>query len=235
VKIISFLVWHMLFFTTVNAQQFTLADAIAKEKILDENGALQIYEKLLLQNPNDAAMLLSTSFLYSRIGVRQTKEVKKKYFLSAKKLAEKAILLQPTSAQANYILGLAYGRMAEIGGISDKITYSRLIKKYADLAIKYNPAYAYGWHLLGKYNWEISQINTLQMAAVKTIYGGLPEGNLPAAIMCFEKCRSLDADFKTNLVDLAIAYTANKQLDKVAILKQESKKAKPRFVSEVKM
>ena len=233
-KVISFLIL-LFFFDKVVAQPILLSEALTKEKNLEEEPALLIYNKLLSQNTSDVKLLCATSFLYSRVGNRKKNDVKKKYFLAAKINAEIAYKLQPTSAEVNYVLGLAYGRMAEIGTIKEKISYSKLIKKHADFAIKYNPNYAYGWHLLGKYNWELSKIGTLQMAAVNALYGGLPPGDLTTAISCFEKCKALDAGFLTNLVDLQKAYLANGQKEKAAFLQPTIKNAKPRFVAEIGM
>ncbi len=46
---------------------------------------------------------------------------------------------------------------------------------------------------------------------MKTLYGGLPKGDIDSAILYMEKCRVLDQYFVRNYLDLAKAYQYKSQ------------------------
>ena len=78
---------------------------------------------------------------------------------------------------------------------------------YADLAIKYNPNHAGAWHVLGKWNYEVSNLNFAEKAAANTLFGGIPEGaSVANAIDCYKKAIQLRPDYILYYLDLAIAY-----------------------------
>ncbi|RYF85697.1 MAG: tetratricopeptide repeat protein [Chitinophagaceae bacterium] len=96
---------------------------------------------------------------------------------------------------------------------------ARLIKKHVDVAIKSNPNNYLAWHILGRWNYEISNVSAVERAGAKLFYGGVPHGTLANAIMYFEKARSLEPLFILNYLSLADAYHKNGQIDKaIAIL-----------------
>lgn len=149
------------------------------------------------------------------VGNREKDDSKKKaFFNTAKLFAEQALKLNANSSRANYVMAVAMGRMAMISGSKDKVAASRDIKKYADHAIKIDPKNSSAWHVLGKYNYEVSNLNFAERGAAKILFGGLPPGDNKTAIKCYEKCKSLDGTFIMNLLDLGISYHKNDQVEK---------------------
>lgn len=185
------------------------------EKNMKENEALQKYLEALKIAPNDVKALVNASEMYSIIGNRE-KEKKKKmdYFTAARTYAESALKADPASADANYVMAMALGRMALITGGKEKVGYVRDIKKYADEALKINPNHIQALHILGKWNYEVTSLNVAEKAALKVLYGGLPPASMPLAILNFEKSKGLDPWFILNYLELAKAYKENGQSDK---------------------
>lgn len=185
---------------------------IAAGKQLDqaakEEEALQKFVAVLKMDPENYEANWQASFLFSRIGNRQTdNEKQKQYFITAKVYAQKALKLNPTDAESNFVMAVAMGRMALISGPKDKVGASREIKLYADLAIKYNPNHAGAWHVLGKWNFEIANLNFAEKAAANTFFGGVPDGaSVQNAINCYKKAIELRPNFILYYLDLAIAY-----------------------------
>ena len=70
------------------------------------------------------------------------------------------------------------------------------------------------WHVLGRWNYELSTLNMLERGAVKILFGGLPKASLTESIMAFEKSKSLAAGFILNYFEMARAYKKNDQRDK---------------------
>lgn len=179
-------------------------------KEMKEEEALAKFKDALKLQPGNVKALWEASLMSSRIGNRQTsKEMKAAYFKVAKIYAEGALHQAPDNADANLSMAIAMGRMALISGAKDKVAASRDIKKYADLAIKINPGLAEAWHVLGKWNFEITNLNFAERAAANLLFGGIPKASLADAIADYEKCKKLDPSFILNYYELARAYHQN--------------------------
>jgi len=192
------------------------------EKQMNEGVALARYKDAIKIQPDNLAAIIGASELSSREGYRQKdNDEKVRYYDEAKTYAEQAIKLAPENADANYVMAVAMGRKALISGAKEKVAASKEVKKYAELAIKFNPNYAKAYHVLGKWNYEVANLNTFEKAAAKMLFGGLPDGSLASAISNYEKCRKLDPSFVLNYLELARAYKENDEQDKtIEVLKK---------------
>ncbi|RFS20578.1 hypothetical protein DVR12_18625 [Chitinophaga silvatica] len=192
------------------------------EKQMKETDALQKDKDILKIQPTELDALNQASQLSSRIGNRQKDKADKiSYFNQAKSYAQEALKVDPNSAQSNLSMAIAMGRIALISGAKDKVAASKDVKKYAELAIKQDPNLAQGYHVLGKWNYEVANLNAFERGAAKMLFGGLPDGSLQNAIANYEKCRQLDPGFILNYYELAKAYKENDQQDKaIDVLKK---------------
>ncbi|HYW36429.1 MAG TPA: tetratricopeptide repeat protein [Balneolaceae bacterium] len=170
--------------------------------------ALKAYNNVLVEHPDDVSALWHSSLLYSRLGHRlKKKEHKEKYYRKAKKRAEHALQIDSTSSNANFAMSVALGRMALIVGTKQKVAAARSIKKYADLALKYDSTNDGAWNVLGRWNYEISNLNFIERMAANTIYGGVPNGaSVKKAVKYCKKAIALDPKFIIYYRDLAEAY-----------------------------
>lgn len=192
------------------------------EKQMKETEALEKDKDILKIQPDELEALNQASQLSARIGNRQkSKEDKITYFNQAKSYAQEALKVSPNSAESNLSMAIAMGRMALIAGAKDKVAASKEVKKYAELAIKFNPNLAQGYHVLGKWNYEVANLNAFERGAAKMLFGGLPDGSLDNAISNYEKCRQLDPAFLLNYYELARAYKENDEQEKaIEVLKK---------------
>jgi tetratricopeptide (TPR) repeat protein len=87
------------------------------------------------------------------------------------------------------------------------------IKKFADKAIQINPNNFKAWHILGKWHYEISNLNFFEKAAIKLFYGGLPESSFKISIKSYEKAKSINSKFCLNYLELAKAYEKNDDIN----------------------
>lgn len=174
---------------------------------MKEEDALEKFKAALKSDPNNYEAAWNASIMCSRIGNRQTDDTKKKeYFVIAKQYAVKALKLNPNDAESNYSMAVAMGRMALISGAKDKVAASRDIKNYADLAIKFNPDHAGAWHVLGKWNYEVANLNFAERAVANSLFGGIPDGDINKSIDCYNKAINLDQNDILFYLDLANAY-----------------------------
>jgi hypothetical protein len=78
-----------------------------------------------------------------------------------------------------------------------------------DAAIVNDPQNFKAWHVLGRWQYEISNLNALERGIVKVLYGGLPPATLKQSIYAFEKARVLRPEFLLNYFEMAKAYENN--------------------------
>jgi hypothetical protein len=190
-------------------------DAEKLESSFREYDALQKYKEVLRHQPINLNALCRASDLCSRIGHREEDKAKKTdYYKAAKTYAEVALKINAQSAEANFVMAVAMGRMAMISSGKEKVQYVNEIRKYAENTLKYDPNSFKAYHVLGKWNYEVSNLSAVERGLAKLLFGGIPKASLQDAIRYYEKSKSLESSFALNYLELAKAYHRNKQDDK---------------------
>ncbi|WP_372638507.1 hypothetical protein [Fodinibius sp.] len=182
------------------------ADSLYAE--YQEEQSLELYDQVLEQEPDHYKALWRSSFLYSRIGNRLDEEANQEdYFNRAIELAEKALAVDSTDSQSNFVMSVAMGRKALISGARDRVAASRAIKKYADRAISYDSTNAGAWHVLGRWHFKVANLSWVERLAANTLFGGVP-GNASneKAAEYIEKAISLEGQYARYYYDLARVY-----------------------------
>lgn len=192
-----------------------MKEAEKLESSFREYDALQKYKEILRHQPANLNVLCRASDLCSRIGHREPDKAKKSdYFKAAKTYAEVALKVNPQSGEANFVMSVAMGRMAMISSGKEKVQYVNEIRKYAENTLKYDPNSFKAYHVLGKWNYEVSNLSAVERALAKLLFGGLPKASLQDAIRYYEKSKTLESSFALNYLELAKAYHRNHQDDK---------------------
>lgn len=202
-------------------------DALVKEAnrleaIPNEAAALEKFKEALKLDPTNIYVLSKCSELCSRIGSRETGNTQKRdeWFRLAHGYATLAIKYDPLSDQANVVMAMILGKSTLTKSGKEKLKNARAIKKHLDVALKTNPNNYLAWHILGRWNYELSNVTALERAGAKVFYGGVPEGTLKNAIASFEKARTLQPYFILNCLSLAMAYHKDGQKGKaIGLLK----------------
>jgi tetratricopeptide (TPR) repeat protein len=188
-----------------------LKEADNFERQIKETEALDKYKQVLETDHTNIKALVKAAELHASIGGRLTgKSSKKLYFETATAYAKKAFEADPNNADANYVMGMAAGKMTDVESENKKIVaFVKDAKIYNEKAISINPKHAKATYSIGKWHYEMVNLSGIKKMAVKLFYGGLPNGDLDSAISYFEKCRVLDPYFALNYLDLAKAYRDN--------------------------
>ncbi|MEP6596569.1 MAG: hypothetical protein ABJA71_11520 [Ginsengibacter sp.] len=220
-KIFLFLI--ALFFSfALNAQDVNtiVREGQQFEASMNDKQAIIKYKEAIKLEPGNLYVICKCSELCSRIGGRYKDDKKKMtdYYTAAKVYADKAIILDTTSSEANFVMAMIIGRTAMLKAGKEKLNSVRDIKKYADLAIKYNPNNFKAWHVLGKWFYEISILNFFERAAAQIFYGTLPKASINDAIRAFEKSKELNPAMLLNYLELAKAYKKNSEDGKAELL-----------------
>jgi len=199
------LLWARMAFT----QDFNslIQDGAKLEKEQKELQALKKYTEAQKLKPTDLHVLYKCSELYSRIGVRETNTVNRdQYYKSSLAFAQMAYKYYPQSDDANVAMSMALGRLALTRSGKEKVSTVKEIKTYADNAIRINPKNFKAWHIIGKWNYEVSNLGFFEKAAIKLIYGGLPNSSFSESVKAYEKVKELNPYFGSNYLELAKAY-----------------------------
>lgn len=201
-----------------------IQDAEKSEAIPNEKAAFEKFKIINKKFPNNVHVLSKCSELCSRIGNREpSRESRDAFYQAAEIYAREALKVNPASDEGHVSLALVMGRRSLVKSGKEKIVMAREIKHHVDLALKYNPQNFKAWHILGKWNYEISKLTFAERAATKIFYGGLPAASLDDAIAAYEKARAISFTFLLNHLELAKAYKRNHELKKaIASLKQIS-------------
>jgi tetratricopeptide (TPR) repeat protein len=188
-----------------------LKEADNFERQIKEPEALEKYKLVVELDPSNLKALVKASELNASIGGRQLdKNSKRLYFETSYAFAKKAYDTDSKNADANYVMGMASGKMTDVETENKKIVaFVKDAKSYNEKAIALNPRHAKATYSIGKWNYEMVNLSGIKKIAVKLFYGGLPIGDLDSAISYFEKCRELDPYFALNYLDLAKAYRDN--------------------------
>ena len=196
----------------VFAQDYTalIKEADRLEAIPNEKAALEKFKEVLKVQPTSLYALAKCSELSCRVGGREkSSQVRDSYYATAQVYAKTALRLYPNSDEANVAMAFSIAKTLMLKSGKEKVTAVKELKSYGDKAVDQNPRNFKAWHVLGKWNYEVSNLNAFERTAVKIIYGGLPAASLNNSIMYYEKAKSLAPNFTLNYLELAKAYHKN--------------------------
>ncbi|TNE71457.1 tetratricopeptide repeat protein [bacterium] len=194
------------FIGQIKAQQVLLQEANQiKEK--DYEKALALYSQVIDADPNNFEATWNLAFLYTKVGNRAAKkEDKETYFKKAMELSEKSLQLDPNSTYSHYVYAVALGRMGDIMGAKQRVQNATLIKEHTEKALEIDPSHAAAWHLLGKLNYRLHNLNMAEKAAAAVLFGGLPSGvSTEKAAEYYQKAVDLRGDYLLYRLDLSVA------------------------------
>lgn len=203
--------------SSLSAQEINtlIREAERQESQLQEKEALRSFKEALKLQPLNVYVLSKCSELCSRIGHRESDHrLRDEYYEAAAIYAKTALKYYPNNDEAHVSMAIALGRTALTKSGKEKIAQVKEIRSHADRAIQLNPNNFKAWHVIGKWYYEVANLNFVEKSAVKLFYGGLPKANWSLAIHAYEKARALKPDFMLNYLELARAYHKNDENEK---------------------
>ena len=166
-------------------------------------GALQTLRK---RHGEHVSLLWRASLTQVDLGkVVREKEKAQPHYKKANALADSALSVDSTNAPAHLAKAVAEGRLALDAGTKERVRRSRKIKEHADRAIELDSTLAGAFHVRGRWNREVSDLNFFERTIVKTVYGGLPESSFDQAVEDFKAAISLE-DVRFHHLELAKTY-----------------------------
>jgi len=199
------------------AIEVLVQQALQAEAALDSEKALRLFLQADLARPNNAFILQKiarhTSDSIVDLAADEIPEKKRRAEL-ALAYAQRAVAINPTSAENVLSLAVCHGTLAVYSDTRTKIKYSRLVKEDSERALALDPDYDWAHHLLGRWHYEVASLGATTRLLVRIIYGGLPDASVEQAITHLERAVALAPDVCPHHLELGFAYLAANQREK---------------------
>ena len=184
-----------------------LKEAHQFEIKFQDKESLNKYLEILRLQPNHLKALAKSSELHAILGRRQpSKEKQADYYNTAKSYAQHALRINSNNAEANFAMAFALGRIALISSGEERMKAVKDIRTYAERTIQLDPNHYKAYTVMGRWHYEVSNLNTVERWLLRVAYGTLPKSSLELSIRNYEKSKQLNAGFLLNYLELAKAY-----------------------------
>jgi tetratricopeptide (TPR) repeat protein len=195
------------------ARAETAAALIAKGEACDErlqaSEALQFFLPAEKLQPNNAELLVRIARQYRHL-MSDTSSKKEKLRLGniSLEFAQRAATLAPKDAEAQLSPAISYGKMLPFMGSKDQVNASPKIKEAVDRTLQLNPKNDTAWHILGRWNRVLADINPLKRLLAGALYGNLPVTTNEEAEKCLLKAIAINPNRLMHYIELGRIYAA---------------------------
>jgi tetratricopeptide (TPR) repeat protein len=150
--------------------------------------ALTILKDAEKSDPSNPEILFRISRVESDLIDDLKDESKKKaYAHESVTYAKKAIELAPNNSDAHLAASIAYGKLTDYVDNRTKMEYSRVLKNEAEKAVELDPKSDYGYLILARWNFEMTQLNPILKGIAQMLYGEVPPASQEKALEYFQK------------------------------------------------
>ena len=120
--------------------------------------------------------------------------------------ANRAATLAPNNAEAQLSPAISYGKMLPFMGSKDQVNASPRIKAAVDRTLQLDPNNDNAWHILGRWNRVLANINVVKRVLAKALYGDLPVTTNEAAEKCLLKALEINPNRLMHYIELGRIY-----------------------------
>ena len=143
---------------------------------LEPQAALDAYQAAVAADPSSYEALWKSGRTLIDVGELEKRGASQKdKYNKALKYAERAIRVNPQGADGHFLRAYALGRVALFEGGKTKIRLSKEVKAEALRAIDLNPLHDGAYHIMGSWNYNLSDLNFVEKALANTLLGGVPK------------------------------------------------------------
>ena len=208
------------------AEPAALAELLRRADELDARqelaAALRLLEEADHRFPKQAEVLFRLAKQQSnQIFEAKTDAEKKRLAALCLATAERAVTADPQHARARLSVGICLAKNFPHVDNQTKVNYSRRLKEETEKAIALEPKLDLAYHMLGRWHFEVAEMNFILKGIAKLVYGGIPAGSLAAARDNFERALALAPGRIIHRHQLAQTLLAlGKKTDAIAQLQQ---------------
>jgi tetratricopeptide (TPR) repeat protein len=184
-----------------------VAQAEHEQNSGDTPAALKTYLEADHLSPNNSVVLCGLARQYCDLMPATKGETAKKHLIAqALDCSLRAIKADPKSPEALVSAAICYAKSFPFLDNQTKVNYSRLIKSDSEKAIALDPKFDLAYHMLGRWEFEVSNMNFIVRGLVRIAYGGLPKASKELSIQDFKKAIELNPGRIINHLQLARLY-----------------------------
>ncbi len=179
----------------------------AFEKKLDAVHALPFYQSAEQLQPENAEVQIRISQAFRYLladATSKTEKIRLGHIALAH--AEKAAALAPNDPEAQLAVGITYGKMLPYLPTKEQVDATPRIKASVDRTLALNPRSDTAWHILGRWNRVLADVNSVKRALAGMVYGKLPKGSNEDAARCLEKAVSINPGRLMHYIELGRVY-----------------------------
>jgi tetratricopeptide (TPR) repeat protein len=200
----------------LSAQDLSVSNLLSTGELHEKNGetpdALKAYEAADKLSPNNTDILDRLAKMYcDSMQTAPDKATKKALAEKALACALSGLKVSPESPKAHVCVAVCYAKNFPFSDNQTKVNYSREVKAEAEKAIALDPKYDIAYHMLGRWNYEVANMNFFVKTLVRIAYGGLPKASNQMAIDNFKKAIELAPDRIIHHLQLARMYHITSQ------------------------
>jgi tetratricopeptide (TPR) repeat protein len=197
--------------TGIGAESVAVDELIQKGNVfydkLQPAEALKYYLPAEKLAPDNAELLVRIARQYRHL-MSDTRSLEEKVRLGtvAVKYADRAVALAPDDPEAQLAVAISYAKLLPFQSNKEQFFNSRVIKTAADKVIALDPSNDLGWHVLGRWKFNIAAIGGLKRVLAQTAYGKLPTATYEEAVRCYEKAIELNPKRLMHYIELGRTY-----------------------------
>jgi tetratricopeptide (TPR) repeat protein len=171
--------------------------------------ALAAYQKALASDPDDPDLLRKISKQYVEMVLdAPSKKEKVRLAQLGYDTALRARKLAPGDPEVRVTVAIAAGRLAFYSNPQQKLELSSVVKSESAESVRLDPRFALGWHVLGRWNYEIANLNPLLRVVAEAVYGRMPPASNDEAIRSLSRAVELEPGNALFHAELGRAYLA---------------------------
>jgi tetratricopeptide (TPR) repeat protein len=184
-----------------------IAKGDAFDQRLDEKEALQYYLPANKLEPNNPELLVRIARQYRHwMSDTSSKEEKLRLGYISLGFAQRAASLAPHDPEAQLSPAISYGKMLPYMGSKEQVDASPRIKSAVDRTLQLDPKNDTAWHILGRWNRVLANINVVKRVLAGALYGSLPVTTNEAAEHDLLKAISINPKRLIHYIELGRIY-----------------------------
>lgn len=186
--------------------QELLSQGEAFEQKRETRQAIKVFLAAEKLSPTNSEVLIKLAKQYSDLIFETPLEAEqKKLAESCLTYARRAVECGPTNARAHLSVAVCLAKNFPYLDNQTKVNYSRELKERTEKAITLDPRQDLAYHMLGRWHFEVADMNRILKLLMTAIYGGLPKGTYELATTNFRKAVELAPGRAIHRVELAKA------------------------------
>jgi len=181
----------------------------AYDRQFDSVRALAAYQKALAEDPKNAEILRKIAKQYVELALdAPNKNEKLRLARLGYDTALEAKRLDPNNPEGRATVAIAAARLGFYSDAKTKLELSKVVKQESSESVRLKPGYALGWHMLGRWHYEICSLNAILRTVAEAIYGKMPSASYEEAVRCLGKAAQIEPNNALFQAELGRGYLA---------------------------